>query len=88
MDPEVVIPEVVAIGLGYVLLPAMAVHALGARRPHPVTCPENGAEAIVRLDPKRAVRALFSGAPQRVVACSRWPERSGCDRACEAAVSA
>jgi hypothetical protein len=84
MDPEVVIPEVVAIGLGYVVAPAILVAMADARSSRSVTCPENGQAATVRLDPKRAVLGFFTDAAPRVCGCSRWPERAGCNRVCEA----
>ena len=86
MDPSMVIPEVVGIGLFYGLLPAIAIQAGAARRPRLVACPADGTSAAVRLDVGQAVRALFTDDPPRVTDCSHWPERAGCDRACEACV--
>jgi hypothetical protein len=87
MDPEIVLPSVVGIGLTFVVVPAIAIAAADAHAKHLVVCPENGAEATVRLDAKRAVSVLFRGGAQRVCACSRWPDRTGCDRACEAQIA-
>ena len=84
MDPEVVLPTVAAIGLGFVVLPAIAITAIDARAPRSVACPADGAEARVRIDGRQALAHLFRGGPQRVCACSRWPAQAGCDRACEA----
>lgn len=84
MDPSVVIPSVVGIGLLYAVAPAAVVAATAARKPHLVLCPDNGQSETVRLDPVRAVRSFFGGGAQRVTSCSRWPEKAGCDRACEA----
>jgi hypothetical protein len=87
MDPEVVIPAVLAIALVYVVAPCAVVAALAARRARTVTCPETAGPALVKLDPKRAVRAVFSNLGPRVVDCARWPERAGCERGCEAGLS-
>jgi hypothetical protein len=84
MDPEVVLPTVAALGLGYVVLPAMAIGMVTTRRE--VVCPRDEEAALVRLERRRAVRSLFDGGSQHVIACSLWPERAGCDRACEAAL--
>jgi hypothetical protein len=86
MDPQIVLPEVIAIGLGFVVLPAIAIEMGTAGGPHPVACPRDGQGAVVRLDRKRAALALFTDARNRVKGCSLWPERTGCDRACEAAL--
>ncbi len=51
-------------------------------------CPETGMEVDVRCDPDQAARALFVGKHLRVTGCERWPERAGCDRACEKCIYA
>jgi hypothetical protein len=84
MDPHIVLPEVIGIGLGFVVLPAIAIEMTTAGAPHPLACPRDGQAAEVRLDRKRAALALFTDARQRVSGCSLWPERAECDRACEA----
>lgn len=43
-----------------------------------ITCPETQEGAAVSVD---AVHAAFSG-QLRLSACTRWPERAGCDQAC------
>lgn len=43
-----------------------------------ITCPETHDGAAVTVD---AVHAAFSGQLQ-LSACTRWPERAGCDQAC------
>ncbi len=86
MDPNVVIPEVALIGLFYLVLPAAAIGALaGGRRT--VRCPRDGATAQLRLDRGRTTLRVFRDAPHCARDCSLWPERSGCDRACLAALA-
>lgn len=46
-----------------------------------VTCPENAETAAVSVD---AIHAAFSDV--RLSACSRWPERQGCDQRCLAQI--
>ena len=48
-----------------------------------VVCPETGQEVEVRIDSKRAAKAVFTGQHLRVVECERWPARKDCDRDCE-----
>ncbi|MFO0758488.1 MAG: hypothetical protein U0359_18490 [Byssovorax sp.] len=83
MDPEVVLPAVVAIGVGFVVLPMMGMQAAAARSPLPVICPDNGKEEHVRVGMKRALLSIFTDGPQEVVGCSRWPGKQDCDHACE-----
>lgn len=84
MDPEVVIPGIASIALGYLVLPAVGIAYADARKPRCLSCPADAQVATVRIDPIRAARAVFSDAPPRVTSCSRWPGRADCDRACEA----
>jgi hypothetical protein len=53
------------------------------RRARVVTCPETNDEAAVSLD------ALFAASRGvlRLSACSRWPERAGCNQACLAQIT-
>jgi hypothetical protein len=83
MDPGIVIPEMIGIGLAYAVIPAAVIGASAALQPQRVTCPENGEAAAVRLDFKRAALSLFADGRHRVRGCSRWPARAGGDRACE-----
>ncbi len=54
-----------------------------ARRPRVVTCPEAGVAAVIRLDPKFAVRRHALGDDElRVLSCNRWPENAACARDC------
>lgn len=87
MDPAVVIPEVVGLSVCFLILPSVAIAIADARRQHGVRCPATAEQALVVLDPRRAVRAMFTDTPHRVTGCSEWPARAGCDRACEAFVS-
>ena len=48
-----------------------------------VTCPELAGPAAIEFDGWYAVRMHALGeAELRVLACSHWPERSGCGREC------
>jgi hypothetical protein len=48
-----------------------------------VTCPEDHQTATVSIDARHAAATGIHGHPDlRLCDCSRWPERSGCDRAC------
>ena len=87
MDPEVVIPAVMGIGLAYVVAPVLGERLASAARPQRVTCPDNNEEQLVTLDLRRAAITAFAGGSQRVRGCSRWPEKAGCERACEAAIA-
>lgn len=49
----------------------------------PVRCPENGEDAVVSIDAKRAADTRLDGRARICLAeCSRWPERGGCDQVC------
>lgn len=48
-----------------------------------VACPEDHQTATVNIDARHAAATGIHGRPDlRLCDCSRWPERSGCDRAC------
>ena len=48
-----------------------------------VTCPETRQPVGVKIDAAVAMRTAVTDAPRYVItACSRWPEREGCDQAC------
>lgn len=87
MNPEVVLPMVLGIGLAYGVLPAMAVRAGEASKPRRVTCPDNEQSATVHLDMVEEVRSLFFNGTPCIGACSRWPEKGGCDRACQGQIA-
>ena len=66
-----------------VMLAAVMAAALVSIRRQMVICPDNGQPAGVACDGGSAVKALFVGGHLRVCDCDRWPEKAGCDRACE-----
>jgi len=81
---ELVLPSVIALGLGTVgVCSAWAV----ARGPQAVRCPEHRCPAIVRLDPKSAVLSLFTGATPHVERCSLLASDETCTRGCEAVLA-
>ena len=48
-----------------------------------MACPETGEAVAIELQARQAaLLALFQSPALRVQACSRWPERAGCDEAC------
>ena len=49
-----------------------------------ITCPETQEGAAVSVD---AMHAAFTG-DLRLSACTRWPERAGCDQACLSQIAA
>ena len=56
-------------------------------QPFLVLCPETMKAADIRVDAGIAVRSRFGGHEEdRIVACSRWPEKRDCDQACAAQV--
>ncbi len=54
-----------------------------------VVCPENHQTAAVEVDAGQAAVSAVMGSPDlHLQACSRWPEREGCDEACVAQIEA
>ena len=52
-----------------------------------VYCPETHKPAAVKVDVGHAaVTAVWERADLTLAACSRWPERAGCDQACAAQI--
>ena len=79
----IVLAGIVAIGVLYVLLPVVTDAFLRFRAARRLRCPEAGMSAEVRVDAARtAVGAAFHDPAPRVVACSLWPERAGCEEGC------
>lgn len=78
----VVIPAVMGIGLAYAVAPAVAAQLAAAVKPRCVQCPDNGQEALVKLNLRHAAATTFTGGEQEVADCSRWPEKAGCDHGC------
>jgi hypothetical protein len=81
MEPWGVLLGVVGISVAYVL--AVTFIAIWRARRRYVVCPENGRAACLRCSAGPAVAGAFSETWQRVIGCSRWPEKEGCDRDCE-----
>ena len=53
------------------------------REPVCAVCPENGEEVEISVDAALAAHSRLEGHEQlKIVACSRWPEKSECDQAC------
>jgi hypothetical protein len=51
--------------------------------PFRVLCPETMRQADVAIDSRIAARSRFAGHEEdRVIACTRWPERQDCDQRC------
>lgn len=80
--PQEVIPAIALIGVGFVVLPAALIAVATDTEPRTLRCPETGKNVLLQLDAKRAVKSIFTSAPPKVGACSRWPERAGCDQGC------
>lgn len=74
----------------YVLIVEIAEDYSRTRQPHLVTCPETQRTAAVHIDAGRAsLRHVFGARPEyRLHACSRWPEKRGCDQACTKQIAA
>jgi len=46
-------------------------------------CPETMKPVDIRVDAPLAAKSMFAGRKElKIVSCSRWPERQGCDQAC------
>jgi hypothetical protein len=86
MDPRIVFPEVLGVGVLFLALPAAAIGALAGGN-HRVTCPADGSDAKVRLGRTAAALRVFVDTPHCVKACSLWPERGDCQRACLASMA-
>lgn len=84
MDKPVLVgAAIVILGAVYVL-PLVVLEAWERfRRSRVVTCPETGLPASVGVDAGHAAMTAAWGRPDlRIAACSRWPERAGCDQRC------
>lgn len=84
-------------GIGFtfaaVVLLAMVVLFIGLymryRGNRIVTCPETNAPVGAKINAALAAGTWIVAQPRFVVsACSRWPERSGCDQACAPQIEA
>jgi hypothetical protein len=74
---------ILAAGIILVMIP-VALETYGEiKGPREIECPENGVAATIRVDAARAaMRAAIGARRLNVTACSRWPARRDCDRAC------
>src|SRR5512144_820857 len=53
------------------------------REPRAILCPETLQPAAVQVDAVYAAQTALAGRERwRLTACSRWPERRGCNQAC------
>jgi hypothetical protein len=53
-----------------------------------VTCPETAAPTTVKVDVTTLTGGVLSDSGIRLAACSRWPEKQGCDQLCVAQIAA
>lgn len=67
----------------FVMLPVgLAVFAY-YRHPRPVRCPLAAADAVIRVDARRAgFAAALGSSAVSVTSCTFWPERRRCGQAC------
>ncbi len=75
------------------LLGLMAALVISAWRAHRgirvVTCPETRRPAAVKVDARHAVATMFrDDVNLRLMSCTRWPARAGCDQDCLAQIEA
>ena len=84
MNPWIVLPAIIALGVIYIMLPTGLQAFLRYRPRKALCCPVSGDEARVLIDARRAsLSAALRGHPSLSVRdCSLWPARSGCGRDC------
>jgi hypothetical protein len=83
--PWTLLVAILGMSFVYVLAPIVAGVFARYRRPRLTRCPETGEAVVLRIDARHAAATSVPGPPElRVMACSRWPEREGCDQACVA----
>lgn len=89
MNPTLVIPALIVIGVLFVVLPvAVAVYRF-YRAPRIVRCPRLGAKATVTVDACQAARASITGSRAlSATACSLLIARPGCRTECLTGMSA
>ncbi len=74
---------ILAAGIILVMIPVALETFAELKGPREIVCPENGVAATVRVDAARAAIASAVGARRfSIAACSRWPARRDCNRAC------
>lgn len=77
------IAMVLVVGASIVFLCKALRRYITFRRPREICCPETNQLAIVHIKALRPSLTSFWGNPTlQVSACSQWPERLNCDRAC------
>ena len=82
-SPWFAILLILAAGAVFVLLPTVLTTFYEYRRKWSVTCPELGRSAEIGVDAGRAARSsMFGRLRLKVLSCSFWPERKGCDEGC------
>jgi hypothetical protein len=82
-DALFLIGLVFGLGILYVLVPVVLDVYRQYRRSRTVLCPEEGREARIEFDARRAAISAAYGAPKlEIVGCSFWPERGGCAQSC------
>jgi hypothetical protein len=81
--PWLVIAALIALGVVYLLIPAIASVLFSYRRPVSLRCPETKTAATVGIAAWRAALTQFLGPPRLLVKrCSFWPGRSSCKQQC------
>lgn len=85
-EPMLAIGGILGFAAAYVVVPNVLDAARRFRGPRPVACPRTEAAASVHVDPwKAGVSSLIARSVRlRVVDCSEWPARAGCDQRCVA----
>ena len=83
MNPWIVLPAIVALGIVYVMLPIGLETFFHYHRRKVLHCPEVGDEAWVLIDARRAgLSAAFGHPSLRGRSCFLWPPRDNCGRGC------
>jgi hypothetical protein len=81
--PLLVIAAVWALGLVYVVFPAMLDAFMRYRKSRRVACPEKQKAAVVKMDAPAAAFAAVQGKTRlQIRGCSLWPEKEGCNQSC------
>lgn len=89
MNPWIVLPAIVALGVVYVMLPIGLSAFFDYRHRKPVRCPVTGEGAWVLVNaPRAGVTAAFGHPALRVRSCSLWPPRDDCGQDCLAKLKA
>ena len=89
MNPWIVLPAIVALGVVYVMFPIGLSALSHYRLRKPVRCPVTGEEAWILVNaPRAGVTAAFGHPSLRVRSCSLWPPRDSCGRDCLAKLKA